>query len=162
MSNRKEAIKILGSIIEEVDIAMLTTVNEDGELHSRPMSTQEHHFDGDVWFFTRRTSDLAKDIQLDQRVNVSYGSEGSYASIAGHASIVTNNEKKKELWSPHVSAWFDGGPTSPEVVLIHVDAQSAQYWNSSSTLLGKAADLTKVLLTGNPEEMGESREIDFS
>ena len=43
----------LREIVRAVDICMLTTVDERGDLHSRPMSNnREVEFDGDLWFFT--------------------------------------------------------------------------------------------------------------
>ena len=49
-------IKKLAEMIRDIDFAMLTTVAEDGSLHSRPMSTQRAGFDGDLWFFTRASA----------------------------------------------------------------------------------------------------------
>ncbi len=43
----------LYELIKDVQIAMMTTVDTDGTLHSRPMhgsKTDEH---GDIWFFTK-------------------------------------------------------------------------------------------------------------
>ncbi len=46
----------LASMIRAIKVAMLTTVNPDGSLRSRPMATQEAPFDGTLWFFTRESS----------------------------------------------------------------------------------------------------------
>ena len=43
-------IKKLGELIKDIRIAMLTTVDEDGSLRSRPMATQDAEFDGVLWF----------------------------------------------------------------------------------------------------------------
>jgi general stress protein 26 len=37
---REEAIEKLNKLIEDIDFAMLTTIDTDGVLRSRPMSTQ--------------------------------------------------------------------------------------------------------------------------
>src|SRR5689334_858328 len=55
MENKAAAnqdVKKLGELIKDIKFAMLTTVEPDGSLHSRPMATQEVEFDGDLWFFT--------------------------------------------------------------------------------------------------------------
>jgi general stress protein 26 len=43
--------KLLADKIKDVRIAMMTTAEADGTMHSRPMATQEKEFDGDLWFF---------------------------------------------------------------------------------------------------------------
>jgi general stress protein 26 len=50
-NNRRESIEKIRELTEGIDFCMLTTVDE-GHLRSRPMSTQEFEFDGDLWFFT--------------------------------------------------------------------------------------------------------------
>ncbi len=47
-------IQKLRELIKDIDIGMLTTVQPDGTLHSRPMSNQSSasNFDGTLWFFT--------------------------------------------------------------------------------------------------------------
>ena len=48
-TTNQEAIEKLRELIEDIDIAMLTTVEADGTLRSRPMGTQKAEFDGDLW-----------------------------------------------------------------------------------------------------------------
>src|SRR4051794_36880024 len=71
-TGRDESMKKLGSLIKDIRVAMLTTVDEEGHLHSRPMATQETEFDGTLWFFTRADSPKVGEIDREQRVNVSY------------------------------------------------------------------------------------------
>ncbi|MEJ7595468.1 MAG: pyridoxamine 5'-phosphate oxidase family protein [Planctomycetaceae bacterium] len=55
----------LENLIRGIRIAMMTTVCKDGSLCSRPMATQEPHFDGGLWFFTK--ADSAKVVKLKRR-----------------------------------------------------------------------------------------------
>ncbi len=43
----------LYAMIKDIRIAMMTTIDADGMLHSRPMYAQEADEHGDLWFFTR-------------------------------------------------------------------------------------------------------------
>ena len=43
----------LYELIKDVKIAMMTTVDTDGTLHSRPMHNKEADEHGDLWFFTQ-------------------------------------------------------------------------------------------------------------
>jgi len=71
-TTHQEGVKKLAELIKDIDIAMLTTVDEDGTLRSRPMSTQEVEFDGDLWFLTSDDTAKVGEISRENRVNVSY------------------------------------------------------------------------------------------
>ena len=70
-NKQEEELEKLKSIIKDVEVAMLTTI-DDGVLRSRPMQTQQAEFDGDLWFFTSSNTHKAEEIEKDNRVNVSY------------------------------------------------------------------------------------------
>src|SRR5919112_5957683 len=94
-SEREEHIKKLRELIKDIQIAMLTTVTEDGTLRSRPMATQQAEFDGDLWFFTQANSPKVEELWHDRHVNVSYAApdENRYVSVSGTAHLVQNPEK---------------------------------------------------------------------
>ena len=50
--SRAESIRKLRDLTKDVHIVMLTTVDEDGSLRSRPMGSQPIDADGILWFFT--------------------------------------------------------------------------------------------------------------
>lgn len=161
MVDRNEAISKINDMIGDIKVAMLTTVDADGDFHSRPMITQEHHFDGDVWFFASHDSDKVREIKANNSVNVSYVSGGDYVSIAGRANIVTDVLKKKDLWNDTLKVWFEDGPEADTVVLIHVDAHTAQYWDSADNPISKAVDVVKVMLTGDNDAAGDSAKVQY-
>jgi general stress protein 26 len=62
----------LREIVKAVDICMLTTVDERGALHSRPMSNnREIEFNGDLWFFTYGSSHKVDEVGRVSKVNAS-------------------------------------------------------------------------------------------
>ena len=152
MPTKAETLKKINSMIEKVPVAMLVTRHSDGSLHSRPMTTQEQEFDGDLWFYASRSSDVVQDIEQNAEVNVAYSEDGDYVSLSGKATIVTDVQKKKELWHAELKVWFDGkGPEDAEVVLIKVDAQYAQYWDTANGVIGNAINVVKAVLSGDEE-----------
>ena len=161
MTSRTDEIEKINDMIGDIKVAMLTTVDADGDFHSRPMITQEHHFDGDVWFFASQNSDKVREIKANPSVNVSYVEGGNYVSIAGRANIVTDVMRKKDLWHESLSVWFPNGPEADDVVLIHVDAQTAQYWDSAGNPLTKAIDAVKVMVTGDKDAAGDSAKVQY-
>ncbi|WP_036182909.1 pyridoxamine 5'-phosphate oxidase family protein [Ureibacillus manganicus] len=132
MSNmmNQEEIETLRELIKDIDIAMLTTATEEG-LVSRPMKTQEVEFDGDLWFFTKKDTDKYDEILHDQHVNVAYAGK-SYVSVRGKAEIVEDLGKKKELWSKVYDKIMQTSYDDPNVILIKVKVEAAEYWESGN------------------------------
>lgn len=58
----------IGDFIKDIDFTMMTTVDEAGELQSRPMSTQKAEFDGNVYFFTFEDSNKIRHIARNPKV----------------------------------------------------------------------------------------------
>ncbi len=165
MPNKKSDIQILQKEIKGIKIAMLTTSDKDGLLKSRPMATQETEFDGTVWFFTRDESPKVNAIESHQQVNLSYADHQAnrYVSIAGAATIVRDRAKIKELWSPAMKAWFPEGVDDPNLALIRVDAEGAQYWDFASKTLVQIAGFVKAVVTGQPLNTDQNkRKIAFN
>ena len=137
-------------LIKDTRIAMLTHVDGQGKLVSKPMATQDVDFDGTVYFITRRDSDQAQDLQHNPAVNVAYSGSGSWVSLSGTARVVNDEAKLKELWDSFTGAWLEGGPEDPDNVLIEIDGDSAEYWDSpGSGKVTQVANFVKAKLTGD-------------
>ena len=155
---RRDGIEIIRRILRDVRVAMLTTEGLNGEMHSRPMITQNVDFDGSVWFFTRYDSSKVNEILHRPQVNVSYLGAQGYVSLAGTAHIVTDVQQKRELWHEALRVWLQEGPGSPDVVLIRVVAESGQYWEGNQGgKLGKLLTVAKMFVLR--DEIGESGNV---
>jgi general stress protein 26 len=146
----QDTISKLGDLIKDVKFAMLTTVADDGVLHSRPMATQQQEFDGDLWFFTRSDSTKVHEAQRQQHVNVSYANpdDQKYVSVSGTAELVRDPQKNKELWNPIYKAWFPKGLDDPELALLRVRVTDAEYWDTPSGKMVQLIGFVKALATG--------------
>lgn len=156
-------IQKVGEMIKDIDFAMLTTKEPDGTLRSRPMSTQEVEFDGDLWFFTNIDAEKVEEIKQEQQVNVSYADKSNqrYVSVSGQARVLRDQQKIDELWSPVLKVWFPNGKDDPNVGLLKVSVTQAEYWDSSSNRMVRLAQFAKALVTGDHEEMGENRKLNL-
>ena len=157
---RQECIEKLKDMLEGIDFAMLTTLC-DGKLHSRPMSTQQFEFDGDLWFFTSRDSHKVDEVNADNRVNVAYSApdDNRYVSVFGRAEIVKDRAKIEELWNPVYKAWFPEGLDDPKVCLMKVIVEEAEYWDASNSKLVQLAGFIKAIATGQEMKGGEHGKI---
>ncbi len=140
----REGLETIRKLIKGIDTAMLTTVTDEG-LVSRPMKTQDVEFDGDIWFLTKKDTSKYYELLHNAQVNVAYA-DRSYVSISGTAEIVQSREKVKEFWNAAYEKMLETTWEDPNIVLIKVNAESAEYWESGS--LFKQAKFLFEKLTG--------------
>jgi general stress protein 26 len=160
--NRTETVKKLKEMLEDIDFCMLTTI-DDGQLRSRPMSTQQAQFDGDIWFFTSDNTHKISEIEADNRVCAAYSkpSDSTYVSVSGRAEVVRDRAKMEELWSPVLKAWFPEGLDDPHLCLLKVTAEQAEYWDSPSGKLVQLVGFVKAIATGQEADWGENKKLDL-
>lgn len=161
--DRQQHIQQLAGLIEGIEIAMFTTVGLDGRLYSRPLGTQEVAFDGDLWFATAADSPKVAEIAANPRVNVAYASPSgnTYVSVAGTARIVDDRAKVEALWSPAMKRFFPGGKDDPNLRLIHVRTESAEYWDGPGGLLGSALHFVLSAMSDDPAALSDTGTVDL-
>ncbi|NEQ21577.1 MAG: pyridoxamine 5'-phosphate oxidase family protein [Microcoleus sp. SIO2G3] len=160
-----EEIKKLRELVKDIDTGMLTTIDEDGTLHSRPMSTNgEIESDGSVWFFTYARSHKVTEVEQHQQVNVSFSAPNKqrYVSMSGTAQLVQDRSKIEELWKPQLQAWFPKGLDEPDIALLKVNVQKAEYWDAPSSFIAHTIGLVKAITTGEQASSGENEKINLS
>jgi len=151
-------VEILRDLIKGIDIAMLTTITEEG-LVSRPMKTQEVEFDGDLWFFTKKETSKYEEILHNQDVNVAYAGK-SYVSVRGKAEIVEDLNKKKELWSKMYEKIMQSTYDDPNIILIKVNVEAAEYWEQDN-FIKKVAYYYKRMMGKSTKDVNINETIDF-
>ena len=145
----------VAEIMEETDIAVLTYVSPDGRLVSTPMATQDFEDPGTTWFLTERSSDKVRAIEADPRVNVSYSSKAGWVSLTGTARVSDDRAKLRELWDASAGAFMSGGPDDPGNVLLRIDGDTAEYWESPGKV-AVAVQMAKGLLTDDEPDLGDN------
>ncbi len=153
----QEDLQKLNSLMKEIKFVMLTTVEENGSLHSRPMATQEIDFDGDLWFFTRADSAKVHEVYQDRQVNVSFANPEKqiYISASGAATLIRDTKKIEELWKPIYKTFFPQGLEDPELALLKISVHTAEYWSSPSSALGRLFNFAKAYVTKDAGKLGE-------
>ncbi|WP_034383418.1 pyridoxamine 5'-phosphate oxidase family protein [Deinococcus sp. YIM 77859] len=158
---REEAIKTLAGLIKDVKFAMLTVTTAEGHLKAHPMTTQQTEFDGDIWFIGGKDTEQVQCMAARPQVNVSYSDPGknNYVSVSGVAELVEDRAKLEELWSDLYKAYFPQGIDDPNIQLIKVSAQGAEYWEGSGRM--KALfQMARAAVTGKPAtDMGDNATV---
>lgn len=162
---REDNLQKLREMVKDIDFCMLTTVDENGDLHSRPMSINEQiDPNGDLWFFTGASSHKVSEILRVPRVNVSFADPDNqnYVSITGVAQLVRDRNKIAELWKPEFKMWFPEGKDDPDIALLRISLEKAEYWDSPSSTIGYVLNFVSSLVMGKEADHGENRKIDLN
>lgn len=119
-----------------IDVAILSTHSENGEIATRPMSNNgDVQYDGDSYFFTTEDALCVSDISRNAKVALAYSTEpglltgGLYISVEGDAELIRDKAAFKAHWVPDLDNWFDDGVDTPGLVLIKVHARRIKCWD---------------------------------
>jgi len=157
---RDEHVAKIARLIADTQVCMFVTADAEGRPMSRPMAVQEVEFDGDLWFFTRAKGRKVEQIGRDARVNVAFSSNKSWVSVTGEAEVVRDVEKGRALWNAGISAWFPDGPDDPDLVLLRVRADGAEYWDTPGGTVVSVLSFLKSRATGKPYRI-EDEKVDL-
>ena len=144
----------IAELIDDISIAMLTTLEAEGSMASRPMAVLEMDASGALWFFTDLRSSKVEHLKV---ANLSFTDmdKGTYVSISGRGEIHTDREHIKRLWTPFAKPWFPQGPDSPELGLLKFVPDAADYWDSPNSKMVRGFGVLASIVAGKPIGMGE-------
>jgi general stress protein 26 len=149
-------------LIQDVRVALLTTVDRDGRFHTRPVQTMKVDDDRTLWFFTDWGSHKADQLHHDVRVSLGYANPAKhvYVAVGGSGRLMRDCRKAKELWSIEQRAYYPEGPEDERLALLQVIIERAEYWIAPGRVSYVVAAVTAVL-TGVPAAVvGENRKIE--
>ena len=149
----------LSKKLQDIRFTMFTTHQGD-ELRARPMTTLEATEDGSLWFFGVRDSELVTEVAADRRVGLAYADngDGTYAFVSGSGFLREDRTKIDELWNPIHKAWYDG-PDDPDLQLIEVRLESAEYWDSPDSGVFRFLGVLRAAVSNEEHEVGTHGEV---
>ena len=129
-------------------------------MHARPMASVQKDFDGVLWFMSREHSLKIDEIEANPDVLLAYSHPGRqhYISINGKARIVRDRAKINELWTEADRVWFPKGPDDPELALLAVDIDQAEYWDAPVLRHGPRLWLREGPARGREPEDGREQD----
>ena len=77
------------------------------------------------------------------------------------AEVVRDRAKIEELWKPQLRAWFPEGVETPDIALLKVSVERAEYWDGSQSVLTHAFSFVSSLVTGRPAQLGENEKLEL-
>jgi general stress protein 26 len=151
------------STIEGMSLCMMTTVDGDA-LRARPMSAIVRREEGAIWFFTGREAHKDEELKRYPQTCLAFVDSNSrtFVSVSGRAQLVDDLAKKKELWNTGAAAYFPAGPEDPDVILLRVDPELGEIWDSTSSSIVAGAKMLAARVRGTRPDLGDDIKVDFS
>lgn len=152
-TQRDASLARVAELIADTPIAMLTTLDADGALVSRPMTTLEMDDSGALWFFTNLQSSKVGHLGL---ANLSFAdtAQGTYVSLSGRGEVAPDREHVHRLWTAAAKPWFPDGPDSSDLALLKFIPDAADYWDAPSGRMVRAFAVVAAVLAGRPVDTG--------
>lgn len=165
MSKIESPHDTLWHLIKDMKFAMFTHRHADGQLHAHPLTTQNRSLaeNGLLYFFVSRKTELGQRVQSDGNVCLNYGDAGkdTWVSISGTARVNEDRAQKERLFNPLVKAWFPGGLDDPDLELVEVKINHAEYWDIHESKMTQLLKMATAAVTGTPPKMGEHKELNL-
>ena len=157
------------ALVEEIEIAMMTTRRQDGHLESRAMATQRRAAGADLWFVGAEGTRKLRDLEADPHVNLAYYKDRTreWISVSGLATLTRDDDKIRELYAADWKMWFSdegdprhGTPGDPRLVLIGVEIHAASFLELDKPQPVILFELVKGFLTDETPDLGDVVRID--
>lgn len=133
---KSKSIEEISKRMAGIDIAILSTHTENGQIANRPMSNNgDVQYDGTSYYFTFEQSRTVSDIQANPKVALGFTSEGGifsdaiYVAVEGSAELIRDKASFKAHWASDLDRWFEQGIDTPGIVLVKVKASRITYWD---------------------------------
>jgi general stress protein 26 len=160
MTTNTDQVDHVWEIAEKIKMCMLVTFAA-GKMRSRPMHAMADREAGYLWFITDRQGAKDDEIRSAPDVCLAFAdtASNSYLSMTGCAEMLRDVAKAKELWSTETQTWWPKGPTDPDVRVLRVAPDSAEYWDARGNSITVALTLAAARLSGYPPEFGENKKV---
>jgi general stress protein 26 len=132
-----DAVKKIKEMVEQAENCFFCSAVITGESNGdRPMNVRQVDDEGNLWFLSASDSRKNQELSIDPSVRLYFqGSKHSdFMQLSGVATISTNKEKIKELWSPLLQTWFTEGINDPHITVIKVAPSEGYYWDTKHGL----------------------------
>jgi general stress protein 26 len=138
------------STLRSDGVVMLGLVGVD-DGHTRPMTAQVEGDRGPIWFFTSKEAAIVTDLGSGRRAIAAFSAKGHglFATIRGSLTVDTNRAVLDRLWNTQVAAWYKGGKDDPALIVLRLDAETAEIWLDGSSLVAGI----RMLFGGDPKQV---------
>jgi general stress protein 26 len=152
-NSAQEGRQKVRAMIQKTGVGMLTTIDGDGQFVSRPMLALLLDDDPGVYFLTHTSSAKVGQIAAQSRVALTFiGPDSVYLSVVGRAGPLQDAALVAHLWNPTYRAWFPDGVGDPDVTVLRVAVDRADYWEAPTSRVVRLIEAVAAIVTHTPYE----------
>ena len=133
---KHKTIEDISKRMAGIDIAILSTHTQGGQIANRPMSNNgDVTYDGTSYYFTFEQARTVADIQANPKVALGFTGQGGifsdaiYVAVEGIAELIRDKTAFQDHWESDLDRWFEKGVDTPNLVLVKVKAVRIAYWD---------------------------------
>lgn len=144
------------------DLHAVMLGSPDPKQHMQPMAPEVDFDSGEIWFYTRKSSDLVKTLGDGTGDVHMCAVESDYqACLMGELSVEHDVDKVDKFWSAPVAAWFEGGKSDPDLTMLRFRPKNASIWASDRNPITFAYEIAKANAKDRTPDVGERNSVNF-
>lgn len=128
-----DAAARLKEMAKDADSCFFVTQGRTGDNRGvRPMSVREADDAGQLWFLSASDSHKNAEIAANPAVRLYFqkNAHSGFLELEGHAEIITDRERIRDLWNFMLKTWFTEGEDDPRITVIRVIPRRGYYWDN--------------------------------
>lgn len=155
----KDPADVRKRLYKEVDDArfgMLGVIGAPTQHHFNPMACYPDKDMGDIWFFTKKGTDLVRDAGLGQSAMFIVASKDQdfQACIGGDLREEFDRDRLEKFWNAHVAAWYPDGKDDPQLTMLRFQPSDADVWISKAGPVKYAFEVAKANASHSIPDVG--------
>lgn len=115
--------------IERHQIGMLSLVGRNDH-HAQPMTAFVERDGGELWFFTRADTAMARAIAEGVPGLFTFLHKELQASVSGELNLLHDEARIAKYWNAVVAAWYPQGKDDPRLTMMRLACREAEVWIS--------------------------------
>lgn len=115
-------------LLQRCETVVLASINKEGYPRPVPLSKIASEDFSTIWMATGGDSLKTTDFRSNPKAGLCFQDGGDSVALTGEVEVVTDEQKKAELWQDWFIGHFSGGPTDPNYVLLKFKANHATFW----------------------------------
>jgi general stress protein 26 len=162
MSETAGDIDRVWTLIDEIPVAMVVTHEGQGQhMRARPMAMRPAREEGAIYFLTDVDAPKAEEIRRNESICLALADNKSqkYVSIAGHAEIIDDRERVKQIWSIYDKAFWPD-ENDPRIRMLRVTPESAEFWEGAGMVV-TAVKLVAAIASGERMNVGANEKVEL-
>jgi len=152
----------MSQLWDEIDgVHAVMLGSPDHSQHMQPMAPHTAREEKAIWFYSRKSSDLARAAASGGMVHMCLVTDDYHACLDGTLEQIHSPEHIERFWSSMVEAWYREGKSDPDLTMLRLTPRSAAIWASTGSTLAFGWEVAKAITTGDEPDVGYKTNITF-